>query len=271
MLRICIFCRCDTAQSVSVEHVIPESLGNSTLILPKGIVCDKCNNYFSRKVEKPFMELPEIRALRFHETLLSKRGRVPSLMGMLPSNYPAKFTYDSKSETTHIDVPPHAMDELQNITKGEFLLPLPSLPPSNMIVSRFLAKVAVECMALRLLHDEEMHKSFIDDPQLNDIRDHARRGTTREWPLSIRQIYAADSKWTDASGNVVQRVHESDFVHTPELEFYFVLGLFGMEMAINIAGPQIDGYLLWLENNDNVSPFYEGKDFSNAEGMNKES
>ena len=270
MLKICIFCRCDTAQSVSVEHVIPESLGNSTLILPKGIVCDKCNNYFSRKVEKPFMELIEIKALRFHETLPSKRRRVPSLMGMMAPNIPAKFTYDNKTKITHVDIPAHALNELQDMKEGEFLLPVPALPQSNITVSRFLAKVAVECMALRLMHNDEMHKSFIDDLQLNDIRDHARRGTTCEWPLSIRQIYATDSKWTDASGNMVQRVHESDFVHTPESEFYFVLGLFGMEMAINIAGPQIDGYLLWLENNDNVSPFYLGKDFSNAEGLIKQ-
>ena len=46
----CIFCGSDTSQSTSVEHIIPESFGNSKAILRKGIVCDKCNNYFSRKV-----------------------------------------------------------------------------------------------------------------------------------------------------------------------------------------------------------------------------
>jgi hypothetical protein len=52
----CIFCKNDSSNSKSVEHIIPESLGNTTRTLPKGVVCDTCNNYFARKVEKPFLE-----------------------------------------------------------------------------------------------------------------------------------------------------------------------------------------------------------------------
>ena len=48
----CIFCHKDVSISKSVEHIIPESLGNKSHVLPKGYVCDECNNYFARKVEK---------------------------------------------------------------------------------------------------------------------------------------------------------------------------------------------------------------------------
>jgi hypothetical protein len=61
----CIFCRDNTTASRSVEHVIPEPLGNTTLTLPPGVVCDKCNHYFARKIEKPLLESAEIIALRF--------------------------------------------------------------------------------------------------------------------------------------------------------------------------------------------------------------
>ena len=47
----CLFCKQDSSNTKSVEHIIPESLGNKTLILPRGYVCDKCNNYFAIKVE----------------------------------------------------------------------------------------------------------------------------------------------------------------------------------------------------------------------------
>ena len=50
----CIFCKQDSSNSKNVEHIIPESLGSTKHILGKGIVCDKCNNYFSREVEKTF-------------------------------------------------------------------------------------------------------------------------------------------------------------------------------------------------------------------------
>jgi len=71
----CIFCKCDSFDSKSVEHIIPESLGNKTIILRPGIVCDKCNKYFARKVDKPFLDHEGIRILRFEEGVLNKRGR----------------------------------------------------------------------------------------------------------------------------------------------------------------------------------------------------
>jgi hypothetical protein len=49
----CPFFKSDSTASRSIEHIIPESLGNMTQILPPGVVCDGCNNYFSRKVEGP--------------------------------------------------------------------------------------------------------------------------------------------------------------------------------------------------------------------------
>ena len=47
----CIFCKGDSSQSLSGEHVIPESLGNTEHILKAGIVCDQCNNYIASKVK----------------------------------------------------------------------------------------------------------------------------------------------------------------------------------------------------------------------------
>lgn len=54
-IHYCIFCNQDSTESKSIEHIIPESLGNDELILDKGIVCDKCNNYFSREIENPVL------------------------------------------------------------------------------------------------------------------------------------------------------------------------------------------------------------------------
>lgn len=72
------FCNQDSTESKSVEHIIPESLGNDELILDKGIVCDKCNNYFSREIENPVLNLDGFKQLRFYELIKSKRGRIPN-------------------------------------------------------------------------------------------------------------------------------------------------------------------------------------------------
>ena len=48
----CIFCHKDSSPSKSIEHLIPESLGNKHHVLPTGYVCDECNHYFAIKIEK---------------------------------------------------------------------------------------------------------------------------------------------------------------------------------------------------------------------------
>jgi hypothetical protein len=42
--NICIFCRTKEEKFTFPEHVYPESLGNTEIILPAGLVCDACNN-----------------------------------------------------------------------------------------------------------------------------------------------------------------------------------------------------------------------------------
>ena len=43
----CIICDSKN-DSKSIEHIIPESLGNQHYTLEKGELCDKCNNLFSK-------------------------------------------------------------------------------------------------------------------------------------------------------------------------------------------------------------------------------
>ena len=71
----CIFCGQESTYSKSVEHIIPNSFGNNTAILRKGIVCDKCNNYFARKVEQPFLESDAVRKLRQELEIENKKGK----------------------------------------------------------------------------------------------------------------------------------------------------------------------------------------------------
>lgn len=73
----CIFCKADSSHSVSVEHIILESMGNIDHVLPLGAVCDWCNSYFARKIEGPLLAAPVFRQLRFGMQIANKRGRIP--------------------------------------------------------------------------------------------------------------------------------------------------------------------------------------------------
>lgn len=258
----CIFCLSDSAQSRSKEHIIPESLGNKSHILPRGVVCDSCNNYFSREVEKPFIDTPAIELLRFHQALESKRGRIPPINGAILPNVPVKVTRHADLNSTSVDVPIEAYEWLATAKRGTLILPT-SLPlPAGSIVSRFLAKVGLEAMAERLCNHPEGLDYLCDELQLNPIRTHARRGRYPSWPIHMRRIYDANGKIYRSDGLAEQIVHEFDFLVTPANEWYFVLAIFGFEFVINMGGPDIEGYIHWLAENNNESPLYAGKNFS---------
>lgn len=78
----CIFCKRNSTGSRSVEHILPQSLGNEEHVLPPGVVCDACNNYFATSIEQVVLESGEFKTARFN-MIPNKRKRVPILAGML--------------------------------------------------------------------------------------------------------------------------------------------------------------------------------------------
>ncbi len=255
-LMRCIFCKKPSSSSRSIEHIIPESLGNKRHILPKGIVCDVCNNYFSRKVEKPFLDLPAVRNLRFQQDLESKRGKVPSIPGLISPDIPALLTRYPKYNLTSIEISEPNIERLIKARQGTMVIPLAAELPNTPVVSRFLAKIALEAMALRLVEFPEGITYLCDEAQLDVLRDHARKGYVTTWPINIRTIYHQDGKTSGSSGNSEQIVHEFDFLVTDQSERFFVIAIFGVEFAINLAGPDISGYRRWLEQTGGLSPLY---------------
>lgn len=272
----CLFCKQSSADTKSVEHIVPESLGNTTFILPLGYVCDKCNNYFAREVEKPFLDLPELRLLRFQEAISNKKNKMPAIDGLLNGNYPIKLKRKLSHDevVNEAEVSTEAMDKiLKSSEETTIIVPAftnEMLPPNNSIISRFLAKMALEALADKLKDIENSLEDLINDSQFDMLRNHARLGSIKNWPCSIRRIYDYNKIWEYSDGLHGQMVHESDFLLIPveensELateyimtEIYFVIVLWGIEFAINMAGPEIIGYENWLKANDDKSPLYCG-------------
>ena len=71
----CIFCHKDSSSSKSIEHIIPESLGNKHHVLLAGYVCDECNHYFAIKIEKELLAQPYFISMRFRNEILTKERK----------------------------------------------------------------------------------------------------------------------------------------------------------------------------------------------------
>lgn len=271
----CIFCKKDSSNFKSIEHIIPQSLGNTTLILPKGVVCDKCNNYFSRKVEQPFFDLQDIKNLRFHEGIPNKRGRVPSIDIIMNGE---KVNVRRFSTGTAFPENNEIIRLSKHIPSGDFIPPKFNFSgklANSMVVSRFIAKIAFESFALKLINEDGWLEYLIDDHSFDAIRDYVRLGSKQIWPYSIREIYHPDSYIVCPDGLFGQIVHESDFLMIPGKEFsktdtpdtngwyvIFIVAIWGLEFAMNIAGPDVEGlepYQIWLKKHNNISPLYYGK------------
>lgn len=271
MFNRCMFCEEDSSSSKSVEHIIPESLGGKKHTLPPGIVCDKCNNYFAREVEKPFLEHSAIKALRFNEGIESKKGVIPPIQAILNQEHEVRLWKDSKGEFAgHVDVDSSAFNSIMTAGKGTIIFPVSqdsTMLTEGPILSRFLGKVVLEGFVHKLLGDsktldvvESLLNEFIRDDSFVPLKRHVRRGVGCQWPCNVRRIYDAQKRWFDIiTGESYQVMNEFDFLITDESECYFVMALFGMEYTINIGGPSIEGYLNWLKGHKGESPLYWGK------------
>lgn len=260
----CIFCKSISDDSRSKEHIVPESLGNTLYVLPPGVVCDGCNNYFARKVEKPFLESGAVLATRAYQAVPTKAGKLVGIKGMLSQGHPVT-AYLPRGKMPVLDVHTDAgVRSILSSKQSVVYFPESQTPPRERTVSRFLAKMALEALAAKGLQAGLSVAYLVDEIQLDPIRTHARIGDPRTgtWPCSVRRIYDAEKSWTEPDGTVLQTVHEYDFLITDQSEWYFVAAIFGLELVINLAGPSIEGYERWLAKHGDVSPLYWGRNAS---------
>ncbi|MCF7912927.1 MAG: HNH endonuclease [Candidatus Cloacimonetes bacterium] len=256
----CIFCKQNTDKSKSEEHIIPASLGNLEHILPKGIVCDKCNNYFSRKIEKPLLESFYFLHARAINKIVTKRGKYPPNDAIhIDSGINVKLIGEKDGWSISASTEQEEERFIKKIltsSKGTIIVPNPMQPSENdkYVLSRFLGKIAIEVLAQRLIHIKGGLDEVIDKPELDMLRNYTRRGNQNLiWPYSERRIYPEEKWFSSDNGQNYQILHEYNLLYTPDKETYLVIAIFGIEYAINLAGPTIDGYMKWIDSNENIS------------------
>jgi hypothetical protein len=194
---------------------VPESLGNESHTLPCGVVCDRCNNYFSRKLEGPLLNSPIFRLLRADRRIPNKRGRMPAL-------------------------PLH---------EGASL-------PEYRLMGRFLGKVGLEILADRTRNVVGWNDELVEKVELDELRDYVRFNVgASDWPFSFRPLYPVNAVFEEA-GTCFEVLHEHQLLYTEALSLYAVVAILGVEFAINLGAPTLDGYAQWLEVNSYRSPLY---------------
>jgi len=268
----CLFCKNNSDNSRSKEHIIPESLGNIEHILPAGWVCDNCNNYLSRKVEAPFLETSYGQRARFDMAIPSKKGRIPIGTGfhphsrskvnlMIEKDVLSIFAADGEDETGFIQ-------SVRLQSRGTIYVPSAGDPELNYETARFIGKIGLEVLAHRYMNIEGWNDELVNKVELDELRNYVRKGKPGfVWPINIRRIYEANHEFSDEVDKSFQVLNEWDILFIPSSqideavgEFYAIIAILGMEYAINLGGPELDGYLRWLKNNNEKSYLYISKE-----------
>lgn len=256
MFKPCIFCREDATRSQSCEHIIPESLGNTKHILPPGVVCDRCNNYFARKIEGPLLNTPYFRHARATMQVANRRNRIPPQLGFLPQ---LRLSVDVWLDGSSITLDPHDKSRrgdferlLLSRKNGSLWLPIPT-ELDQRLMSRFLGKVAIEALAQQLSGTRGWREEILDQDAMEPLRRYVRVGDLRDaWKFTRRRLYPAEQSF-GIGCECYQILHEFDFLYTEDRKLIFVLGLFGEEFSINMGGSDNAHYEAYLQTNQGKS------------------
>lgn len=174
VMPTCLFCQnTDEKQFSKEEHIIPESLGNKHYVLPKGIVCDKCNQYFSG-LDKYFCHHHLGSGHKVLKRYRTKKGKPPSL--------PLQAGEMRQDETGRIHFQQELIDgkEQEQFTISFFgndaairvRLPLPDTDSKK--ISRFLAKAGIETLYFKM-------GGMALRPEFDFVRKYARFGSRADF------------------------------------------------------------------------------------------
>lgn len=167
MTRGCLFCREVSGGFASVEHIVPESMGNTTFVLPRGVVCDRCNHGILSDLDNALCGFSPFAMRRTMLGIPSKGGTVPEFrsvqgtMKFIPGVGGADPTLEFRSHSpknpmlTHTPLPNGKVELSLSLKGGK-----PMRPKYASQISRALLKVALE--AAWLDHGEVMLEQRFD-------------------------------------------------------------------------------------------------------------
>ena len=137
----CLFCGTTQGPFESIEHPIPESMGNDDTFLPKGFVCDSCNQYFGSKVEQPIMASPPFNVERVRASIKTKKHGYSKYSD-------SSLLLLSEGFWDHVlfAMSPERYDSIFNKNRGILWVETPA--NYIMLLARFLIKMGLELLVL---------------------------------------------------------------------------------------------------------------------------
>lgn len=231
----CLFCRRTDVAFERVEHPIPESLGNDDVIIPRGWVCDACNQYFGAKLESKVLSLPPFSVERTAFNVRSKKGRLAHHQddgfALAATGYGGQVAIINQG---------NLLGALRVARDGFYV---PRVPRDyDDLIARFMLKVGLEML---LVDGVDVH-----DGQFDRARRCARYGErARDWDVAYgayphRRDIHLSRRW-DALGPIdTHQLYEYSAGRMDSGDVMFCFIYVTSLIAVNLSRPPATEYVL---------------------------
>ncbi len=242
----CIICN-KKSESISIEHIVPESLGNKKYVMLKGSVCDTCNNKFS-KFEDTALANSIFVMERAINGIPTKKGKTAKgkIQGL-------EIEGDEKFRKNHTVVSGLNSKNTKdfNPRTKEFVLRIESFDKSQVATSKLLLKMAIESIY-------KSKKRLFDETDFEELRGFLKGENNKDWAFITSKYknegFNSIPKYTDRHRlkriNCEMKLKEVD---DRTLLFNFKYGI--IEMVINLKNRD----LIWANQyltNDEMARLY---------------
>jgi len=222
----CIFCLSETNSFSRVEHIIPESMGGDQIALP-GLVCDNCNQYFGKEVERVALASPVLAFERSSLCIPTKKGKYSSYQD---SQFSQFKILGQPSGEPEVRFPPEELKHIRKHGRGQMRVPIKDLGA----ITRLLLKMGLEFLAIS--EQADVYSSAFDG-----ARKAARAPDPGvRWPLAYGSLRVEDGiveVGEDEEGPYEEElVYNYKIVLSPQFDlyvFYFCYGLFTFLVPLN--------------------------------------
>ena len=228
---ICIFCDKES-NAKSVEHIISESFGNSFYTLPKGAVCDDCNNKFSKFEAKALTNTVFV-VERARLSIKTKKGK--SAKGKVNE---LVIQADEKFRKGHMNIKGLTKNDVKNIDqeKKTFELIVSAFDKSEVATSKFLLSTALEAI---YQSDKPIFKKY----NFSELKEFVIGQNNSDWPfitsdLEIKKFTSIPKMYDKHRLNKIHCSLKILEVDGKTLLFKFKFG--GISMIINLLNRNID-------------------------------
>jgi len=232
---VCLFCGTKQGLFRHVEHPIPESMGNDDTILPKGFVCDGCNQYFGSKLEQQIMASPPFNVERVAAAVKTKNRKYAKYESRGASFFSTGFW-----DHAIFSFDPDQFNAILDGAKGYLFMESPR--DYATLLARFLIKVGLELLVLAETEDPYSTK-------YDKARSYCRYGNSAvSWQVAYGTYPKREdlvvAKHCDEIGPLETRqIYEYSIGCTQEEDRVIFFAFINHCFACNLSNPTIGKYL----------------------------